>query len=104
VREGRSYPVPLIIGTNKHEAALFRWLRSPLMPITPHAITAAFDQIATEQPDRQLPTLEQFESAYLGMRIQGQGSEHRVRPWTPDAIGVAGRGPQQGGTGVPVPV
>ena len=23
-REGRSHPVPLIIGTNKHEAALFR--------------------------------------------------------------------------------
>ena len=37
-REGRSHPVPLIIGTNKHEAALFKWMKSPLMPITPEAI------------------------------------------------------------------
>ena len=36
-QEGRSHPVPLIIGTNKHEAALFRLMRSPLMPITPRA-------------------------------------------------------------------
>ena len=94
----------MIIGTNKHEAALFRRLKSPLMPITPHTITVAFDQIATEQPDLQLPTQEQFESAYSGMRVQGQGSEHRERAWIPDAIGVAGRGPQQGGAGVPVPI
>ena len=73
VREGRSYPVPLIIGTNKHEAALFRWLKSPLMPITPHAITAAFDQIAAEQPDLQLPTQQQIESAYSGRRVKARG-------------------------------
>ncbi len=36
-RAGRTHPVPLIIGTNQHEAALFRWMRSPLMPITPQA-------------------------------------------------------------------
>ena len=34
-RKGRTHPVPLIIGTNKNEAALFRWMKSPLMPITP---------------------------------------------------------------------
>ncbi|QUR68628.1 carboxylesterase/lipase family protein [Mycobacterium spongiae] len=67
-REGRSHPVPLIIGTNKHEAALFRLLRSPLMPITPRAITSMFTQIAAEQPDLQLPTEEQIGSAYSQMR------------------------------------
>ena len=61
---GRSHPVPLIIGTNKNEAALFRLMRSPLMPITPHAITSMFTQIAAEQPDLQLPTEEQIVSAY----------------------------------------
>ena len=40
----------------------------------------------------------------LGNAGQGQGSENRERPWLPDAIGVAGRRPQQGGAGVPVPV
>ncbi|OBH06376.1 carboxylesterase/lipase family protein [Mycobacterium sp. E1747] len=68
VQEGRSLPVPLIIGTNKHEAALFRLMRSRLMPITPGAITSMFDQIAAEQPDLQLPTDEQIGSAYSRLR------------------------------------
>ena len=63
-REGKTHPVPLIIGTNKHEANLFRLMRSPLMPITPRAITSMFNQIAGEQPDLQLPTEEQLGSAY----------------------------------------
>jgi para-nitrobenzyl esterase len=67
-REGRSHPVPLIIGTNKREAALFRLMRSPLMPITPRAITSMFTQIAAEQPDLQLPTEEQIGSAYSRLR------------------------------------
>lgn len=67
-QEGRSLPVPLIIGTNKHEAALFRLMRSPLMPITPRAITSMFDEIAAEQPDLRLPTEEQIGSAYSRLR------------------------------------
>ena len=67
-QEGRSLPVPLVIGTNKHEAALFRLMRSPLMPITPRAITSMFDEIAAEQPDLQLPTQEQIGSAYSRLR------------------------------------
>lgn len=63
-QEGRSHQVPLIIGTNKHEAALFRLMRSPLMPITPHAITSMFTDIAADQPDLQLPTEAQIGSAY----------------------------------------
>lgn len=65
---GRWHPVPLIIGTNKHESALFRLMRSPLMPITPRAITSMFDQIAAEQPDLQLPTEEVIGSAYSRLR------------------------------------
>ncbi|HUL98368.1 MAG TPA: carboxylesterase/lipase family protein [Mycobacterium sp.] len=65
---GRTNPVPLIIGTNKHEAALFRLMRSPLMPITPHAITSMFTEIAAEQPDLQLPTEEQMAIAYSRLR------------------------------------
>jgi para-nitrobenzyl esterase len=67
-QQGRSHAVPLIIGTNKHEAALFRLIRSPLMPITPTAITSMFTQIAAEQPDLQLPTEEQIGSAYARVR------------------------------------
>jgi para-nitrobenzyl esterase len=67
-QEGRSHPVPLIIGTNRREAALFRLMRSPLMPITPRAITSMFTQIAAEQPDLQLPTQQEIVSAYSRMR------------------------------------
>lgn len=65
-REGRTHPVPLIIGTNKHEASLFRWMKSPLMPITPPALRAMFNEIAAEQPALQLPTEDQIRSTYRG--------------------------------------
>ena len=55
-RKGLTHPVPLIIGTNKNEAALFRCMKSPLMPITPEAIKAMFAEIAAEQPGLQLPS------------------------------------------------
>jgi para-nitrobenzyl esterase len=72
-REGRSHPVPLIIGTNKHEAALFKWMKSPLMPITPEAISAMFTQIAAEQPHLQLPQDVQMGPAYAGLRGKARG-------------------------------
>lgn len=65
-RAGRTLPVPLIIGTNEHEAALFRWMKSPLMPITPEAIKEMFAGIAAEQPDVQLPTEAQLGATYRG--------------------------------------
>nr|WP_234712828.1 carboxylesterase/lipase family protein [Mycolicibacterium komanii]CRL71665.1 carboxylesterase type B [Mycolicibacterium komanii] len=65
-RDGRTHPVPLIIGTNKHEAALFRWMKSPLMPITPAAIRTMFAEIAAEQPDLRLPDEQQIRAAYRG--------------------------------------
>lgn len=72
-REGRTHPVPLIIGTNRNEAALFRLMRSPLMPITPKAITSMFNEIAAEQPDLQLPTEEKLGSAYARYRGSARG-------------------------------
>ncbi|GLP84273.1 carboxylesterase/lipase family protein [Mycobacterium antarcticum] len=65
-RAGGTHPVPLIIGTNKHEAALFRFMKSPLMPITPPAIKAMFDGIAAEQPGLQLPSEADLVTAYRG--------------------------------------
>ena len=72
-REGRTHAVPLIIGTNRNEANLFRLMRSPLMPITPRAITSMFNQIAGEQPDLQLPTEEQLSEAYAGKKGAARG-------------------------------
>jgi para-nitrobenzyl esterase len=84
-REGRRSPVPLIIGTNKHEAALFRWMKSPLMPITPEAINAMFTQIAAEQPHLVLPTDDQIGTAYPGLRGKARGMGVAPRPRIPDA-------------------
>ena len=72
-RQGGSHPVPLIIGTNKHEAALFRWMKSPLLPITPHAIAKMFAAIAAEQPGLQLPSEAEIGSAYPGLRGKARG-------------------------------
>ncbi|MGV0813061.1 carboxylesterase/lipase family protein [Mycolicibacterium boenickei] len=72
-REGRTHPVPLIIGTNEHEATVFRWMKSPLMPITPGALRSMFTAIAAEQPGLQLPTEAQITSAYAGLRPKAIG-------------------------------
>ncbi len=72
-RECRSHPVPLIIGTNKHEAALFKWMKSPLMPITPHEIRRMFAEMAAEQPDVQLPTEDQIGAVYRSRRTKTRG-------------------------------
>jgi para-nitrobenzyl esterase len=65
-REGRTHPVPLVIGTNEHEAALFRFMKSPLMPITPEAIKAMFAAIAAEQPGLPIPTETELGRTYRG--------------------------------------
>ena len=72
-RAGRSNPVPLIIGTNKDEAALFKWMKSPLMPITPDAIRAMFAEIAAEQPELKLPSEAEIGSAYSGLKMKAAG-------------------------------
>ena len=72
-RAGKSHPVPLIIGTNRDEAALFRWMKSPLMPIAPKTIKAMFEEIASEQPGLQLPSEAEIGSAYSGIRTKALG-------------------------------
>lgn len=65
-RKGLTHPVPLIIGTNKNEAALFRYMKSPLMPIAPAAIKAMFAEIAAEQPGLALPSEDILKGTYRG--------------------------------------
>jgi para-nitrobenzyl esterase len=72
-RDGRSLPVPLLIGTNKDEASLFRWMKSPLMPIAPKTIRLMFEEIAAEQPGLQLPSEAEIGSAYSGIRTRARG-------------------------------
>jgi para-nitrobenzyl esterase len=73
-RAGRTHAVPLIIGSNKHEAALFRYMKSPLMPITPDSVKAMFSQIASEQPELRLPAEAELNATYRGRgKAKGMG-------------------------------
>ncbi|GAC70594.1 carboxylesterase/lipase family protein [Gordonia soli] len=72
-RAGRSHPVPLMIGTNKDEAALFKWMKSPLMPITPGDIERMFAGMAAEYPDVTLPERATVAAAYAGLRPKVAG-------------------------------
>ncbi|MGE2835873.1 carboxylesterase/lipase family protein [Mycobacterium sp. SMC-4] len=72
---GNTHPVPLIIGTNKNEAALFRYMKQPLMPITPESVKAMFAEIAAEQPELPLPSEDELRGTYRG---RGKTSGMRV--------------------------
>lgn len=72
-RSGESHPVPLLIGTNKSESAMFKVMKSPLMPITSDAIMKMFSDIAADHPALDLPTEAQVGSAYVGMSQKAKG-------------------------------
>ncbi len=87
-QEGRSHPVPLIIGTNKHESALFRLMRSPLMPITPR------DHVDVHPDCRQTARSASANRGadrlrVLAMAAQSTLIEYGYRRRLPDAVGVA---------------
>lgn len=73
LREGRGLPVPLIIGTNKDEASVFKFMKSPLLPITDERIREMLEGIARERPDVQLPEISQITLAYEGVRRSAIG-------------------------------
>ncbi len=73
LHEGRGLPVPLMIGTNKDEATLFKYMKSPLMPITEPTIMAMFDAMAAENPGVELPARDQVMQAYEGVRHRALG-------------------------------
>ncbi|MEW5809803.1 MAG: carboxylesterase/lipase family protein [Actinomycetota bacterium] len=71
-RAGRTHPVPLIIGTNRNEAALFRYMKAPILPIKAESIRAMFAEIAAEQPELTLPERAELEGMYR-RRSAGRG-------------------------------
>ncbi len=53
-RAGAVARIPLIIGTNSHEASMFAWTKPPMLPTTPASINAYFDRVAPGERDRVL--------------------------------------------------
>jgi len=51
-RAGELARLPLIVGTNSHEATMFAWSKPPMLPTTPASIDAYFDRVAPDARDR----------------------------------------------------
>ncbi|GAA1701074.1 carboxylesterase/lipase family protein [Microbacterium sediminicola] len=66
--DGRGLRIPLLIGTNKDEASLFRLMKSPLMPIHEDDIDQMLEDLGRERPDLDLPAKQQILSAYERVR------------------------------------
>ena len=73
LREGRGLPVPLMIGTNKDEASLFKFMKSPLIPITDDRIRQMFADMAEDNPTIELPSIAQVQTAYENVRQRTVG-------------------------------
>jgi len=60
---GDQHPIPLLIGSTRDEAALFKLMNSPLMPTTSESIEQMFQELKRENPE--LPwDLQQLTTAY----------------------------------------
>lgn len=74
--DGRGLPVPLVVGTNRDEATLFRLMRSPLLPIRRPDLQRMFAAMQTERGHGlRLPPPGRVLAAYprprlsLGVRV-----------------------------------
>ncbi|WP_059036836.1 carboxylesterase/lipase family protein [Gordonia desulfuricans] len=61
---GESLPVPLLIGSNRDEATVFKYMKSPLMPIDLDVLRRMFLRLADERPDLPIPDEHVIESLY----------------------------------------
>ncbi|WP_319436274.1 carboxylesterase/lipase family protein [Mycobacterium sp. RTGN5] len=59
-RAGELNPVPLIVGTNSHEASMFAWSKPPMLPTTQSSIDAYFDRVAPDARDRVLASYPDY--------------------------------------------
>ncbi|MBS1897227.1 MULTISPECIES: carboxylesterase/lipase family protein [unclassified Microbacterium] len=73
LHDGRGLPVPLMIGTNKDEAALFKFMKSPLIPITDDRIRQMFADMAADNPGLDMPSAAQVQTAYEDVRQRAMG-------------------------------
>jgi len=53
-RRGAASTIPLIVGTNSHEASMFAWGKPPMLPTTPPMVEAYVARAAPEARDRLL--------------------------------------------------
>ncbi len=59
-RAGEIAPVPLIIGTNSHEASMFAWTKPPMLPTTRASVDAYFARVAPTAKETILQAYPRF--------------------------------------------
>lgn len=70
---GAAHPVPLMIGTNHDETALFTRVHSPLMPVSAEAIAAMTADLRADRPDLDVPDDAEIAGAYTGLHAHDRG-------------------------------
>lgn len=63
-QKGLSHRIPLIIGSNKDEPSIFRFMKSPLMPVNDAAVQAMFKALADDRPDLEPELIAGIVAAY----------------------------------------
>lgn len=63
-QKGLSHRIPLIIGFNKDEASIFRFMKSPLLPVSADAVQEMLRAIAADHPDLSPSRLADILAAY----------------------------------------
>jgi len=59
-RAGELARIPLIIGTNSHEATMFAWTRPPMLPTTRATVHAYFDRVAPHAKEAVLQAYPRY--------------------------------------------
>jgi para-nitrobenzyl esterase len=59
-RAGTVLRVPLIIGTNSHEASMFAWGKPPMLPTTPTTIDSYFERTAPQSKGRVMSAYPRY--------------------------------------------
>jgi para-nitrobenzyl esterase len=70
---GGAHPIPLLIGTNRDETALFTHVKSPLMPVSAEALATMTADLRAERPDLDVPSDAEIASAYSGLHAGARG-------------------------------
>ncbi|QBJ97864.1 carboxylesterase/lipase family protein [Rhodococcus sp. ABRD24] len=63
-QKGHSHRIPLIIGSNKDEASIFKFMRSPLLPVSAEAVQQMFSGLAQDNPELSALRLAEIVAAY----------------------------------------
>ncbi|QOW00241.1 carboxylesterase/lipase family protein [Rhodococcus sp. D-6] len=63
-QKGLSHRIPLIIGSNKDEPSIFRFMKSPLMPVDDTAVQAMLAALADDRTDLPAERLAEIVAAY----------------------------------------